>query len=46
MSKGEFLSKLLKLDPKLAASVLKNEKLTAKIRVTALLQSVNIKVGR
>ena len=45
MSKGEFVSKLLKLDPKLAASALKNDKLTAKMKVNALLQLLDMKVG-
>lgn len=44
MSKGEFISKLLKLDPKLAVKALKHDLLNAKLKTDDLLNQLNLKV--
>ena len=43
MSKATLVNKLIKLDPKLAVQALRNDKLTAKLSVAALLKELNIK---
>jgi len=42
MNRSEFISKLLKLDPKLATRAISHDKLTARLKVAALLKELNI----
>ncbi len=44
MSRGQLISNLLKLDPRLATQVLKNDKLTARLKVDSLLKELNLHV--
>jgi len=44
MSRAELISKLLPLDPQLAIRVLRNDKLTAKLKVASLLKELGITV--
>jgi hypothetical protein len=44
MSKAELASKLLALDAKLAVRVLQNEQLSARLKVSKLLEQLNLKV--
>ncbi len=44
MSRGQLISTLLKLDPRLATQILKNDKLTAKLKTDALLKELNLQV--
>jgi hypothetical protein len=44
MNRAEFISKLLKLDPRLAVRALRNDRLTAKLKVTSLLKELKLMV--
>ena len=45
MNRAEFISKLLKLDLRLASCALRNDKLTARLKVVCLLRELNIGVS-
>ncbi|WP_302037313.1 hypothetical protein [Rhodocytophaga aerolata] len=44
MNRAEFINKLLKLDPGLAVRALRNDRLTAKLKVTSLLKELRLLV--
>ncbi len=44
MSKIDLVNKLLTLDVKLATQALKNDRLTAKLKVSGLLKELNLQV--
>ena len=44
MTKADFFNRLIKLDVKLAAKALKNDKLTANLKTDALLKELNLTV--
>lgn len=43
MSWAELISKLLKLDPRLAAKALKNDRLIAKMKTDALMKELSLR---
>lgn len=46
MSRSQFISPLLKLDARLAMKALKNDRLTSRLKVAALLEELAIRVQK